>query len=367
MVDDSKIMLRRPGEEWRQPHVGAYDNEAALQSILVETPNLIPGVGNAVAVEELYLPAGGSVDVTVVSAEGEITLVECKLAANSEVRRAVVSQILSYASAAWRMTYEEFDERFRQRTGQSLLERVSRLSEEVPEWEAEDFRQAVAEALDQGNFRLVVAVDRITDELKGIIEYLNTHTVSHVEVLALELGYVADEGVEILLPRSHGQESARVRGPGRSDQKPSWKVDDVFTELSNLCSDVEVQAVRRLYEHVIKRGGKVYPGRGAYPTMSAYLTFDGDSRAVWAVYADPSGPSAPRISLNFGSWLKSLSLEQLESILTQLESVDALVPQLSKVRDADFNLYPTIPLSTLAVEGAPDAIIDALDPFTAAM
>lgn len=337
------IMLRREGEPWRQPMVGSYDNEMALQRLLVESPTLIPGVGPAATVSELYLPTGGSIDVVAVSPAGEITLVECKLAANSEVRRAVVGQILSYAAAVWRLTYEQFDYCFQQRAAKSLLDAVEAVAGDGQDWDAEDFRLAIAEALRDGRFRLIVAVDRITDELKGIVEYLNTHTASQLEALALELGYVADEGIEILLPRTHGQESSRVSSAGRTaSSRSKWKIDDVFTQLASLCSENEVDAGRKLYDDVISRGGNVYPGRGTYPTMSAYLTLNGDLRAVWAVYADGSGPTAPRVSLNFGSWLKSLRKEQLEEILSQLEAVPSLASHLAKVRESNFGAYPAI-------------------------
>ena len=43
----------------------------------------------------------GKADVVIVDASGDITVVECKLAANPEIRRRVVGQLLAYSSAIW--------------------------------------------------------------------------------------------------------------------------------------------------------------------------------------------------------------------------------------------------------------------------
>ena len=122
--DETRIVLRRPGGSWRQPDVSSYTNEKGLQQILLETPTLVPGVGPAAAVEEMTFPNGGTVDIAIVEPSGAITLIECKLAKNAELKRAVVGQIMSYAAAAWRAIYEEFDQWFSQRLGSPLAAAV---------------------------------------------------------------------------------------------------------------------------------------------------------------------------------------------------------------------------------------------------
>lgn len=67
-------------------------------------------------------------------------------------------------------------------------------------WDEETFRTRVGENLELGRFRMVIAVGQITDELKRSVEYINTHTTRGLQLLALELRYVADDGVEILIP-----------------------------------------------------------------------------------------------------------------------------------------------------------------------
>ena len=364
MNEDMQLLLRRANQAWRRPQVGRYTEERALQELLLESPSLIPGVGGAAVVDELHV-AVGSVDLVAVEPSGAITLVECKLAANSEARRAVVGQIVSYASALRQLSYEQFDARFHQRGGRSLSDSAQAIARDADvEWDDEAFRAAVNNNLAAGSFRLVIAVDAITDELKGIVEYLNTHTTSEVEMLAFELGYVADGDVEILLPRTHGQESARLKGAELGRARRFWSVEQVYAALDELCTPRGVTAVRRLAEDLLARGGKLQPGQGAYPTMSGYTTLNGDLRALWAVYADPAGASAPRVSLNFGSWRQSLDDTALESVAGSFAQHDGLAALAAAARAKGFDTYPTIPIDAVLAEGdTVDVIIEALDPY----
>ncbi len=94
------ILVRAIGsDQWTTPETSAYENEAPLQALLATDPGRIPGVpSNAVAVQELPTSAG-PVDVCVIAPDGTITVVECKLAKNSEKRRMVGGQVIDYASA----------------------------------------------------------------------------------------------------------------------------------------------------------------------------------------------------------------------------------------------------------------------------
>lgn len=70
-------------------------------------------------------------------------------------------------------------------------------------------------------FRLVFAVDEITEDLKRAVEYLNAHTVDGTEVIVLELGYsrVGDvESSSPLVRRGGGAEQAGQQGQASVDR-----------------------------------------------------------------------------------------------------------------------------------------------------
>ena len=188
-MEQTPIMVRGADAEWHEVQAVPYDNERGLQDLLLESPTLLPGVSSAVAVDELWIEGIGSVDIAAVDADGAITLVECKLRTNSEIRRTVVGQMLAYAAGLWQQSYETFDHQFALRAGKSLTSAVSSvvLSED-PDWSEEAFRWNVAERLRDGSFRLCIAVDEVTAELQAIVEFLNIHTAAGIEVLLYEVG-----------------------------------------------------------------------------------------------------------------------------------------------------------------------------------
>lgn len=93
------MLVRRTGQTWAPPDALRYDDEAALQQLIGETPSLVAreGARPAVALREFTIPAAGSLDVLLVHTDGQLTLVEAKLNRNAEIRRAVVGQLLGYA------------------------------------------------------------------------------------------------------------------------------------------------------------------------------------------------------------------------------------------------------------------------------
>jgi hypothetical protein len=209
------MLIRRDGGDgsWHTPHTTAYTNEAELRDLLAETPSLLPGVDEgAVAGEEMPISCARSADVVIVDATGEIPVVECQLRGNPKIRRQVVGQLLAYASAIWRMSFADFDD--------ALTRRNS----------------AVEDNLMSGSMRLVIAVDEITDELKRIVSYLNPHTTTNVELLALEMRRAVDEGVEVLVPAIYGEESARTGTP-RRERLDREKLVAIIREQSESAAD----------------------------------------------------------------------------------------------------------------------------------
>ena len=97
MAGADGFLIRNAGGPWQTPSLFGYSDEAALQTILAEHPELLPGLeAPAVACTE-FESGVGPADVVVVTDEGRFWLVECKLARNRQVRREVIGQVLDYA------------------------------------------------------------------------------------------------------------------------------------------------------------------------------------------------------------------------------------------------------------------------------
>src|SRR3989338_8787891 len=125
-----KIMIKtNEKEKWQKVNEKGYARESELQEILGASPDLIPvgelGGGRKqikVAIREGGLPGSGSTDLIGIDEDGNITVVETKLAQNEEIKRKVIGQILEYAAYLWQKPYEEFDDIFHRKLGGYLVD-----------------------------------------------------------------------------------------------------------------------------------------------------------------------------------------------------------------------------------------------------
>src|SRR5437016_5240435 len=101
MVEEPmKIMLREQGKgKWLKVDEHDYEKEAELQQFLLKNPDLIPAelLGEdrksiAVWISEVGLPGSGTTDLIGIDEDGNIIVIETKLAANAEIKRKVVGQ-----------------------------------------------------------------------------------------------------------------------------------------------------------------------------------------------------------------------------------------------------------------------------------
>jgi hypothetical protein len=87
------VVLVRSDGGWVPAMLTSFESESALQALLYQDPSLIPGCAGAAVVRELGIPGVGSADLVCVDGEGIVTIVECKLKANPQIRREIVGQI----------------------------------------------------------------------------------------------------------------------------------------------------------------------------------------------------------------------------------------------------------------------------------
>lgn len=102
-------------------------------------------------------------------------------------------------------------------------------------------------------------------------------------------------------------------------------------------------------------------GRGQYPTVGAYLHVNEENRSPFAVYADGSGPTAPRVSLSFGAFSKSMPPADVEAFAAELAKTPELADAGQAVLHGGFNKYPNIPIdASLAKPGVSEALLAAI-------
>src|SRR4051812_48490661 len=93
-------LWRKDGNRWEVMAPTGYPDEATLHGLVERDPYLLPLAGTprvAVIGREVRLGSGYA-DLLAVEEEGRLVIIEIKLARNAEARRAIVAQVLAYAS-----------------------------------------------------------------------------------------------------------------------------------------------------------------------------------------------------------------------------------------------------------------------------
>ena len=274
------VLVRTAGGTWQRPLSQGYVNEDELQSVLDAQPSLIEGVSeNARSVRE-FLTGVGPADLVIVDVDGTITVVECKLARNQEIRRTIMGQVLDYASRLAELTPEDFQRLWTAQNGPSL----DQLFEGSP-----DGRENLAANLRAGVFTLVLAVDAINADLRRIVRYLNTHTTAGMRLLAMELRHAVHASTEILIPTVYGSESAdekdaRPASSASLRASTTWTQADVDSWLRERDPGL-ADSVASLTSELVTHGFRVQEkGSGVFPSYSISGTSSGADVTPLSVY-----------------------------------------------------------------------------------
>ena len=206
----------KAGTDWKPAPPQRFPDEATLQEMVADHPNLLPLAGSPQLIvlgREVRL-GSGKIDVLAVETSGRPAIVEVKLADNREERRAVVAQVLAYAASL-----QGFDlERLEQGPLQGPLQKIgyASLAEAVQSQDQEsavdfgDFRASFQEHLNSGQFRLVIVLDDVSSELESIIGYLETVTILGLTIDLVTVRVYEVGGVQVALPQRISPDSRRA-------------------------------------------------------------------------------------------------------------------------------------------------------------
>jgi hypothetical protein len=215
----SEMIFARFDDRLQPLEATPFAVEVDIQELIAAHPELLSGatqfgqvgprrftlVAREVAVPDRLEGSGRwSLDHLFVDQDAIPTLVEVKRAANSQLRREVVGQLLDYAANAVRFwSISDLTRSFEATHAGEASEALAGLLGE--EADADEFWRQVAGNLAEGRVRLVFLADRIPTELQAIVEFLNER-LEPTEVLAIELRqFRTPDGLQVLVPRVIGQ------------------------------------------------------------------------------------------------------------------------------------------------------------------
>ncbi len=338
----SGVLFRGSDGVWSSPSGSGYANEAQLVVMIAEFPELLPGVSAESFVCREFETPSGPIDILIVNArDGSITIVECKLAKNPEVRRKIIGQIIDYAASLRTLTFDEFHKRWRDRGGPNL--------ENIMVGES-PLSLAVSDNLQSSRFTLLLAVDEINESLKQMTVYFNEKTDSTTRVALIELARHSAHGVEVVIPQTFGYEA----------NKP----------------DLDPYAARKAWSQEDFAAWLLKNEPGSLPKFEELMKTLATIECTWGgtKAANPSGVIQFRSGKN---WRYPFSLHTFDNATIEVAFADmrkfdfmdewleifAGVAEVNQtlIRSKDFGAYPKIPLKRLSDPIVMKAIIDACE------
>jgi hypothetical protein len=209
---------------------GGFPDEATLHTLVERDPYLLPLAGSpriAVVGREVRLGSGYA-DLVAIEEDGRLVVIEIKLARNAEARRAVVAQILAYASELQRLTPEDLEhdvlaDELRKRSHSSLFDAARKL-DQTGSLDEDVFRTNLAESIAHGRMRLVLVLDEAPRELVRIASYLRLVAEGRILLDLITLSSYDVGGTEIVVPQRVDGEDATTDSdarPGKPVKKGS--------------------------------------------------------------------------------------------------------------------------------------------------
>lgn len=189
----------------------------------------------------------GQIDALGIDQEGNIYVIETKLAKNPD-KRYVIAQVLDYGAALWRHSenMDDFmsalEEAVARTFGCNLTERLERFVGDADDVPA--LLTAVRANVAAGELRFVVLMDHLEDRLKNLLTFLNRN--SQFTIYGVEMEFYKFDKYEILIPKLFGTEATKEppkpRAPGAM-----WDETSFFEDAENR-DKRKVERIRALYE-----------------------------------------------------------------------------------------------------------------------
>ncbi len=144
----------------------------------------------------------GPLDILYATPEGRLVIAEVKLWRNPEARRKVIAQILDYANALSKWSYEDLQREVSKATnrkGNVLFEMVR---EKFPDVEEHRFVDDVIRTLQHGKFLLLILGDGIREGAASIASFLDRGGNLHFSLGLVEVAvYDMPDGARLVQPR----------------------------------------------------------------------------------------------------------------------------------------------------------------------
>lgn len=315
------IIISKKGKNAVKIDKSNFELEDRLQQYIYDNPESIPLYDIKEDIKLLILARefstkSGSVDALGVDKDGEIYLIETKLYKNPD-KRTVVAQVLDYGASIW-SNYRDFGD-FAEQIGlhtnkdfsETLNQRLTKFFE-ISGDEVDALLENIRRNLGDGNFKFVVLMDHLHDQLKDLIIFLNNN--SEFTIYAVELEYYKHHNFEILIPKLFGSEVKK--DIGKSIQSKIIPTDDEFiSAYKGRPEEGKVQKLIGLMNKVKENTDK-YPNIQASKTPKYLNFYAATSFEDKVTIALPMNPEAEGGGLQI--WITSKNRDGAKKVLNKV-------------------------------------------------
>lgn len=336
------------GNQTRVLDQQSFDNESLLQDVVERFPEVI--ALDDLGVTEPFIVIGrevvtkaGSIDVLCIDGDGVLTVIETKLARNSQIRREVVGQVLEYVAqlSKWRAhdVVQSANQYFAS-MGIKAGERTATLMDLLVMEQGEesdtlplDLYDRIENNLRKGIIKLVIASDSIPETLKDTVTFINSF--SNFDIYVLQIQSYQKDQLQIYAPTVFGF-THKSAGRAKSE-KMQWDEDSFFQSLSSLRSDA-VKTIQKLYDFTQENTAGIRWGTGRSTSSFSYRV--DSARKKFNIFAVLNSGDTGTILLNFGVMKGIIPDSELHAFRETLNTLPEVELPAFMV---DEGKYPNIP------------------------
>jgi hypothetical protein len=248
------IIVTKGGKNATKIESTGFAKEDALQRYIYDNPESIPLYDVKDEIRLLVLArefptASGPIDAIGFDRDGDIYCIETKLYKNAD-KRHVVAQVLDYGASLWH-SYAEFGDFVRALEAELSKTNTGPLAHRLREFfclkeeEIDLLLESVRANFSEGRFKFVVLMDKVHDQLKDLIVFLNEN--SRFDIFAVQMDFYRHEAYEILIPNLFGAEVKKAVSGGSSQRQP-WNEERFIDDMQKNLQPAYQGAVRKVLE-----------------------------------------------------------------------------------------------------------------------
>lgn len=258
------IIISKKGEEAVKLNRTPFGLEDKIQQTIYDIPESIPLYDIKEDIKLLVLARefptkSGPIDAIGIDRDGDIYIIETKLYRNQD-KRNIIAQVLDYGASLWKhhSDFDSFllriDSSVQEHFHQTIRERVQSFFS-TEDQEIDTLLANMNNNLNEGNFKFVILMDTMHDQLKDLILYMNQN--SRFDIYGVELEYYKHDEFEIIIPKLFGAE-VKKDVTSRKPNTPAMSQEELREEWIKEIKEERVLAIEGEFIRIVKEVDSEY-------------------------------------------------------------------------------------------------------------